>query len=575
MDYADPVRYELSSQIQTLLNSNSSILDSVDTKHYKLKSNTRNKIEAATSLAQSQRLHNNSSIQYHQQPQHQHHKQRHSASTPSLICRDDSHASSVKPYDYLVQADAEAATYIFQDRPLTNERQRRELQRPLSATTISRVAKHMAVEQKHHNSTIADAHQRQHLAGRHERDASVATTTRIRPNALFQHFEKTRRATHLRLRAKIKREEKKRSLNISLHLSSGVSMIRKQTLDERRENNRRNLKANIVQSVNMIKKNRANVRKKMNTSFALQKKDSLIQFETRRTSRRSAIKQNQEFRKSQLLHKSLSRDVLHKTSQPGHEIHESTNAKGTTKLIYVPRTGKRSNTGSRVLTNTLPELNKSIICVDGSTLFDDVEEGGEEEEEEEEQRNSGYFRNPPQHSMQMNWNNQSGSGGSIIDGMHDLRRMKEMRLVQDDGTSAILDSTVWKREDIGREEKRKERGEEISYNSKNAYSVLDVTGGGGGSREGDVAWEDYDGIEYLMATSTDHGTDKNGNKQKQKQTGSSRPSNSRGFLQHRRGPIATPPFGTGSGRSFTPQYDAVIGGLPPPWGVVSPHHATG
>ena len=55
----------------------------------------------------------------------------------------------------------------------------------------------------------------------------------------------------------------------------------------------------------------------------------------------------------------------------------------------------------------------------------------------------------------------------------------------------------------------------------------------------------------------------------------SRPSNSRGYLQSRKGPPETPPFGTASGRSFNAQHDAVIGGLPPPWGVVSPHHATG
>ena len=36
-----------------------------------------------------------------------------------------------------------------------------------------------------------------------------------------------------------------------------------------------------------------------------------------------------------------------------------------------------------------------------------------------------------------------------------------------------------------------------------------------------------------------------------------------------------PPFGSGTGRSFSADFDSVIGQLPPPWGIVSDHHSTG
>lgn len=299
--YDDPVRYELSQQINTLLRANSSILESVDTKKYKIKSMAKTTALSNNSAYGLERLTSSTpNLHYHQSaveedyplsyPQHQQLQQQRLYSSSSSV---------VKPYDALVQADAEAATYIFQDRPLTNERERRE--RPPSASTISRVAKHMTMEQKHQNASASIApHVRQHLADRHKRDASVATTTGIRPNALFEHFEKARRASNLRLKAKIRREEKLRSLNISLNLSSGVSMIRKQTLDERRENNRRMVEQNIKKSVNKLKIKRKDVKHKMKTSFALQKKDSLDLFKQRRQLRRSTIKRNNEIQEVKL-----------------------------------------------------------------------------------------------------------------------------------------------------------------------------------------------------------------------------------------------------------------------------------
>ena len=169
--------------------------------------------------------------------------------------------------------------------------------------------------------------------------------------------------------------------------------------------------------------------------------------------------------------------------------------------------------------------------------------------------------------------------------------MKEMRLVQEDGTSAVLASSVWRRGDDSDTRTSSpsmgsrgtgslgggSRHNTSPFGAYGAHGTMNVTGVGGGSyhhhqqQHNDVAWENFDGIEYLMATnsSPEHAGPSQGG------TLSSRPSNSRGFLQHRTGPPATPPFGTASGRSFTPQHDPVIGGLPPPWGVVAPHHATG
>ena len=596
--YEDPVRFELSAQIRTLLSSSASILDSVGNKRYKKPkanatiSTNNNHNNHTTSLHSSStpNLNGGSTLNNNYSQHHPSH-----ISEYNTLPQED---SMVKPYDYLVQADAEAANYSFNDRPLSTEKSHRQ-QRPPSATTISRVTKHMTRKHKHHNSAILNVHDRQHHGDMHERDASVATTTGVRPNALFQHYEKTRKARNKRMASKIKKEAKLRGQTLSMNLSTGISMIRKQTLDERREHNRHVQRNKIKMEVSELKLQRNDIKRKMKTSHILQKKDSLALFEKSRRNIRNELKKRSENEKLELGLRSMSRSVLKKTSQPGFELYETTNSKGRSSIVYVPRTGKRSNTGSRVLTHDLPELGKSIICVDGSTLFDDdfttnahTVEPRPNTLSPNTKRSMGWSQGSDRNNSLLNTSSSMHKfGGSIIDG--DTSKMMEMRYIQEDGSSTVLDASVWRvTPQNGSHDGTGSLGGSTGRWTGDGGSVVATTpeqrghhqgrqqhqghhggqhgghhGGQHGGQHGDgVAWENYSGIEYLMATGDSIGDSKRT---------SGRPLNSGGYLHSRKGPPETPPFGTGSGRSFTPQHDAVIGGLPPPWGVVAPHHATG
>ena len=214
-----------------------------------------------------------------------------------------------------------------------------------------------------------NATDRHHKMQRHERDASVAVITSIRPNALIDHYEKSRRAQSLRMGHQVRKQFARKTRNISLNLSTGVSMIRKQTLDEARAMKKLYRKRHIKTEVDKLKFNRKQARDKMKASFTIQKKDSLAQFRESRAQLRQRAKNNSEKQEKELNRKRKSRRVLHKTSQPGFELLKTTNKHGREITMYVPRTGRRSLAGSRELANDLEQIPTATICVDGSTIL--------------------------------------------------------------------------------------------------------------------------------------------------------------------------------------------------------------
>ena len=146
-------------------------------------------------------------------------------------------------------------------------------------------------------------------------------------------------------------------------------MIRKQTLDEARAMKKLYRKRHIKTEVDKLKFNRKQARDKMKASFTIQKKDSLAQFRESRAQLRQRAKNNSEKQEKELNRKRKSRRVLHKTSQPGFELLKTTNKHGREITMYVPRTGRRSLAGSRVLANDLEQIPTATICVDGSTIL--------------------------------------------------------------------------------------------------------------------------------------------------------------------------------------------------------------
>ena len=79
--------------------------------------------------------------------------------------------------------------------------------------------------------------------------------------------------------------------------------------------------------------------------------------------------------------------------------------------MYVPRTGRRSLAGSRVLANDLEQIPTATICVDGSTIFEEDSMFGGGDDEEARRRGNG----------------------SVV----------EVRILQPIGSSALLDTSVW------------------------------------------------------------------------------------------------------------------------------------
>ena len=581
LDYEDPVRWEVAAQTRTLLSSNASLLDAVASSKFigggrhpiKMGAFARGSAVAPQDEGGSQIIHyaqagDAGSTMAAPASRVSSGALASSASAPSLFrggaptsqyCSRDSNIY-VQPYQSLVGEDQRASEYAFADRSALVA----TVSRPPSAGTISRVARDMSREfRERHAELPGSATDRHHRMQRHERDASVAAITSVRPNALVEHYEKSRRAKSLRTGHQVRKRFARKTRGISLNLSTGISMIRKQTMDENRAVKRIASEQRIKVAVNRLKRHRKQTRDKMKNSFTIQKKDSLAQFHSNRAELRERAKIVTDQQEQELERKRKSRHVLQKTSQPGFELLQTTNKRGRDVTMYVPRTGRRSLAGSRVLANDLEQIPTATICVDGSTIFEDEEEMFMEEAR-------GYHNHHVNNSDVM-----------------------EMRLVQPNGSSALLDASVWR---VDRAPSMAGRGSSAGGGGAggNGGGNRGREGGGSGgliagmhmdasthATGGSQLWggEDGggDGLDFLLAYHNHHQRSLIEQRQQQQTMtrGSTRGSTPSNVRSRNPMPSNPAPFGSVSGRSFTPTHDSVIGALPPPWGLVSPHHATG
>ena len=158
---------------------------------------------------------------------------------------------------------------------------------------------------------------------------------------------------------------------------------------------------------------------------------------------------------------------------------------------------------------------------------------------------------------------------------HNHDSVMEMRMLQPNGSSALLDASVW----TERTPSTVGHGSNIlSGGRQDRMTGHTIATGGSQLWGGEEGGGGGDGLDFLLAYHNHHQQSLIEQRELQQQAmirGGTRRSTPSNVRSRNPTPSNPAPFGSVSGRSFTPTHDSVIGALPPPWGLVSPHHSTG